>query len=68
MQQGAPSTIQLDSPKNNCHKTLKLVQRKVQKALEINRLKTLNETDKTFKLLNKDDGDFVPTNSWKPFF
>ena len=37
--------------------------RKVREALEINRLKTLNETDKTFKVLNRDNGDYFTTNS-----
>ena len=32
---------------------------KVCGALEINRLKTLNETDKTFKVLNRDNDDTV---------
>ena len=36
----------------------------VRKALEINRLKTLNETDKTFK----DNGNYVIGNRWKPYF
>ena len=30
-----------------------MYERKVREALEINRLKTLNETDKTFKVLNR---------------
>ena len=41
---------------------------KVREALEIKKLKTLNETDKTFKVLNKNNGDYVITSSWKPFF
>ena len=45
-----------------------MYKRKVREALEINRLKTLNETDKTFKVLNRDNGDYVTTNSWKPLF
>ena len=45
-----------------------MYKRKVHEALEINRLKTLNETDKTFKVLNRDNGDYVTTNSWKPLF
>ena len=40
-----------------------IYKRKVREALEINRLKTLNETDKTFKVLNRDNGDYVTTNS-----
>ena len=43
-----------------------MYKRKVREALEINRLTTLNETDKTFKVLNRDNGDYVTTNSWKP--
>ena len=31
--------------------------RKLCEALEINRLKTLNEIEKTFKVLNRDNGD-----------
>ena len=45
-----------------------MYERKVCEALEINRLKTLNETDKTFKVLNRDNGDYVTMNSWKPLF
>ena len=45
---------------SNMHK------RNVDKALEINRLKTLNEVDKTFKVLNRDNGDYITTNSCKP--
>ena len=45
-----------------------MYKRKVREALEINRLKTLNETDKTFKVLNRDNGGYVTTNSWKPLF
>ena len=41
---------------------------KVGEAPEIIRLKILNETDKTFKVLNRDNGDYVITNSWKPLF
>ena len=45
-----------------------MYKRKVHEALGINRLKTLNETDKAFKVLNRDNGDYVTTNSWKPPF
>ena len=45
-----------------------MYKRKVREALEINRLKTLNETDKTFKVLNRDNGGYVTTNNWKPLF
>ena len=42
--------------------------RKVCEARETNRLKILNETDKTFKVLNRKNGDYITTNSWKPLF
>ena len=45
-----------------------MYKRKVRESLEINRLKMLNETDKTFKVLNRDNGDCVTANSWKPLF
>ena len=34
----------------------------------LNRLKTLKETDKTLNVLNKDNSDYVARNSWKPLF
>ena len=43
-----------------------MYKRKVHEVLEIIKLKTLNETDKTFKVLNRGNGDYVTTNSWKP--
>ena len=45
-----------------------MYKRKVREALELNRLKTLNETDKTFNVLNRDSGDYITTDSWKPLF
>ena len=42
--------------------------RKVCGALEIDRLKTSNETDETFKLMNRDSGDYVTENSLRPLF
>ena len=36
---------------------------KVSGAFEINRLKTLNERDKTFKMLNRGNGEYVTTNT-----
>ena len=45
-----------------------MYKRKVREALEINRLKTLNETHETFKSLNRDNSDHVTMNSWKPLF
>ena len=45
-----------------------MYKRKVRKALEINRQKILNETDKMFKVLKRGNGDYVTTNSWKTLF
>ena len=45
-----------------------ICERKIREALEINKLKTINEKDKTFTVLNRDNGDYVKTNSWKPLF
>ena len=45
-----------------------MYKKEMREVLEINRLKTLNETDKTFKVLNRDNGDYVTTNNWKPLF
>ena len=45
-----------------------MYKRKVREALEMNKLKTLNETDKTLKVLNRDNGNYVTKNSWKPLF
>ena len=42
--------------------------RKESEALEINKPKTINEKNKTFTVLNRDNGDYVTTNSWKPLF
>ena len=45
-----------------------MYERKIREALEINKLKTINEKDKTFTVLNRDNGEYVTTNSWKPLF
>ena len=45
-----------------------MYKRKIREALEINKLKTINEKDKTFTVLNRDNGDYVTTNSWKLLF
>ena len=45
-----------------------MYKRKIPKALKINKLKTINEKDKTFTVLNRDNGDYITTNSWKPLF
>ena len=45
-----------------------MYKRKVREALKINKLKILEETDKMFKALKRDSGDYVTPNSWKPLF
>ena len=45
-----------------------MYERKIREALEINKLRTINEKDKTFTVLNRDNGDYGMTNSWKPLF
>ena len=45
-----------------------MYERKIREALEINKLKTINEKDKTFTVLNRDNSDYVTMNSWKPLF
>ena len=42
--------------------------RKIRELLEINNLETKAEYDKTIKVLNKDQGNIVNTNLWKPLF
>ena len=50
--------MKLDLPQNNCRNVKLAPQRKkVSEALEINRLKTLSQTDKTFKVLNINNND-----------
>ena len=43
-------------------------QRKIREALEISKLRTINKKDETFKVLNRDNDDYVTTSSWKPLF
>ena len=43
-------------------------ERKIREALEINTPRTINEKDKTFTVLNRGNGGYVATNSWKPLF
>ena len=40
-----------------------MYERKIREALEMNKLKTINEKDKTFAVLNRDSGNYVTTNS-----
>ena len=41
---------------------------KIRESLEINNLETKAEYDKSIKVLNRDRGNIVNANSWKPFF
>ena len=36
-----------------------MYERKIREALELNKLKTINEKDKSFTVLNRDNGDYV---------
>ena len=45
-----------------------MYERKIREALEINKLRTINEKDKTFTVLNRNNGDYVTANSWNPLF
>ena len=47
---------------SNIHK------RKLRGSLEINNLEAKAEYDKSIKVLNRDRGNIVNTNSWKPLF
>ena len=43
-------------------------ERKIRESLETNNLETKAEYDKSIKVLNRDRGNTVNTNSWKPLF
>ena len=43
-------------------------ERKIRESLEINNLETKAEYDKSIKVVNRDRGNIVNTNSWKPLF
>ena len=49
-------------------KLLNIHKRKIRVSLEINNLETKVEYDKSIKVLNRDRGNIVNTNSWKPLF
>ena len=51
-----------------CSDSLILHERKIRESLEINNLETKAECDKSIKVLNRDRGNIVNTNSWKPLF
>ena len=41
-------------------------ERKIREALEIKKLRRINEKEKTFTVLNRGNGDYVTANFWKP--
>ena len=43
-------------------------ERNIREALEIYKLRTINEKDKTFTPWNRDNGDYLMKNSWKLLF
>ena len=43
-------------------------ERKIREELEINKLRIINEEDKTSTVLSRNNGDYVTTNSWKLLF
>ena len=45
-----------------------IYEKKIREALKIYKLKTINKKDKTFSVLNRDNGDYITTNSWKSLF
>ena len=45
-----------------------MYERKIREVFEINKLKTINKKDKTFKVLNRENGDYFMMNSWKPLY
>ena len=45
-----------------------ICERKIREWLEINNLETKSEYEKSIKVLNRDRGNIVNTNSWKPLF
>ena len=49
-------------------KLSKIHKRKIRESLEMNNLETKPEYNKSIKVLNRDRGNIVNTNSWKPLF
>ena len=45
-----------------------MYERKIREVLELNKPKRINENDKIFTALDRENGDYVTTNSWKPLF
>ena len=61
-----PWAIRLAASESSTHFTIHI--RKENPRTARNKLKTINEKDKTFTVLNRDNGDYVTMNSWKPHF
>ena len=49
-------------------KSSNIHERKIRESLEINNLETNAKYDKSIKVLKRDRGNIVNTNSWKPLF
>ena len=49
-------------------KLSKIYERKIRESLEMNNLETKPEYNKSIKVLNRDRGNIVNMNSWKPLF
>ena len=79
-QENGKRRIQLNIPKIVCHgqlnwlhqkpfaKLSNIHERKIRESLEINNLETKAEYNKSIKVLNRNRGNIVLTNSWKPLF
>ena len=35
---------------------------------DVDKLRTINEKDNNFTVLNRDNGDYITRNCWKPLF
>ena len=63
---GMPWTIRLAAFENSTHFPIHVGKKNPRGAQ--NKQAKNNENDKTFTVLNRDNGDYVTTNSWKPLF
>ena len=45
-----------------------MYERKIREVLKTSKLRTINEKDNTFTVLDRDSDDYVKTNSLKPLF
>ena len=62
-----PWTIRLIAFENITHFTLH-VRKKSLRSTQNKQAKKINKKDKTYPVLNKENVDYVTTNSWKPLF